>query len=417
MYKSLALFSILLNTTSCFVSKLHYRSMLIVEISSSHKAPDFHPNAGLGCRSLNHCAFTSSCCSFEGGRARKSGPVGGARHNPTADSPARADRPVHGTRPLQSDIDATCIGEASADRMHRIIWSVSICLTVSTPVHGLVPPSFPPRRHSHRAFISTSRRHIIPKQRIWNLSHRHRARHLQSIPIDDSYGGLIDKVIRAAEQKLPWEVAAERQSRPVLDLSGGSIGEDDLSLSEAASVGSAGSDEGVGSPNDESARLDKEPCDAWTGGNRWLETKLALVELSVLSDDETRSEVFLSKCPQLARLPTEDIVASAQEAIGSIGLSPSAIERNPMLPSYPSHLYAGALEFLSNMMMLPQPTITGLCKTNPDLLIGGLDGYIQEQSVKDALGSAGDALYGVSRSVANDVGKTMRDGRAGPKGF
>ena len=89
-----------------------------------------------------------------------------------------------------------------------------------------------------------------------------------------------------------------------------------------------------------------------------------------------------------------------------------------MLLSYPSYLYAGALEFLSNMMMLPQATIADLCKTNPELLIGGLDGYIQEQSVKNALGSAGDALYGVSRTVANDVGKTMRgDGRAGPKGL
>ena len=68
-------------------------------------------------------------------------------------------------------------------------------------------------------------------------------------------------------------------------------------------------------------------------------------------------------------------------------------------------------------MMLPQPTLVELCKTNPELLIGALDGYIQEQSVKDALGSAGDALYGVSRSVASDVGKTMRDGRAGPKGL
>ena len=280
-------------------------------------------------------------------------------------------------------------------------------------MHGFAPPSFPERRHSHHAFIGTSRRHIILPQHIWNLSNRNRAQHLQSHSIDDSSDGLSDVIIRAAEQKLPWEVAAERQSRPVLDLSGGSIGEDDLSLSEAASVSSVGGDKT--GPVAKTNTFGEERCDDWMVGNIWLETKAALVEL--LTDDETRNEVFLSKCPQLARLPTEDILASAQEVIGSIGLSPSAVQQNPMLLSYPSHLYAGALEFLSNMMMLPQPTLVDLCKTNQELLIGGLDGYIQEQSVKNALGSAGDALYGVGRSVANDVGKTMRDGRAGPKGL
>ena len=300
--------------------------------------------------------------------------------------------------------------------MRRFVWSIYIGLiVVSTPVHGFVPPSFPARRHSHHALVGTSRRHIIPNQRIWQLSHRTRAHHLQSNPIDESSGGLSDEIIRAAEQKLPWEIAAERQSRPVLDLSGGSIGEDDLILSEAASVGSADGDKT--GPDAKRNVPGKEPCYDWTDGQIWLQTKAALVELSVLTGDEPRSEEFLSTCPQLARLPTEDILASAQEVIGSIGLSPSAIQQNPMLLSYPSHLYTGALEFLSNMMMLPQPTLADLCKTNPELLIGGLDGYIQEQSVKNALGSAGDALYGVSRSVANDVGTTMRDGRAGPKGL
>ena len=299
--------------------------------------------------------------------------------------------------------------------MRRFVGSIYICaIVVSTPVHGFVP-SFPAWRYSHHALVVTSRKHIIPNQRIWQLSHRPRAWHLQSSTIDDSTGSLSDEIIRAAEKKLPWEIAAERQSRPVLDLSGGSIGEDNLSLSDTASVGSA---EGDKTGADAKTNVPgKEPCNDWTDGQIWLETKAALYEVSVLTDDETRSKVFLTNCPQLARLPTEDIAASAQEVIASIGVSPSAIERNPILLSYPAHLYAGALEFLSNMMMLPQRTIADFCKTNPELLIGGLDGYIQEQSVKSALGSAGDALYGVSRSVANDVGKTMRDGRTRPKGL
>ena len=233
-------------------------------------------------------------------------------------------------------------------------------------------------------------------------------------------GGLGDEVIQAAEQKLPWEVAAERQSRPVLDLSGGGSGLDDsdLSLSDAASAAQRENptreEEEVADDNDDEVDID------WRTGSVWRETRQALVEKAILSnavDELNDDEVLLSKCPQLARLPTEDIVESANGLVDTIGMPPSAITQAPTLLSYPSHLFPGALEFLSNMMMLPQPTISNLCKTNPELLIGGLDGYMQEQSVKHALGSAGNALYGVSRSVANDVGKTMRDSKTKPKGL
>ena len=229
-------------------------------------------------------------------------------------------------------------------------------------------------------------------------------------------GGLSDEIIQAAEQKLPWEVAAERQSRPVLDLSGGSSGIDDsdLSLSEASAqrVESINEEEVVDNPGE----VDTD----WRTGSVWRETRRALVERAILSDaaDEKNDEdELLSKCPQLFRLTTEDIVESAKVLVDTIGMPPSAIAQNPILLSYPSHLFPGAMEFLSNMMMLPQPVIFNLCKANPELLIGGLDGYIQEQSVKNALGSAGDALYGVSRSMANDVGKTMRDRKTKPKGL
>ena len=228
--------------------------------------------------------------------------------------------------------------------------------------------------------------------------------------------GLSDEIIQAAEQKLPWEVAAERQSRPVLDLSGGGSGLDDsdLSLSEASAqrVESMNEEEVVDNPGE----VDTD----WRTGSVWRETRRALVEKAILSDaaDEKNDEdELLSKCPQLFRLTTEDIVESAKVLVDTIGMPPSAIAQNPILLSYPSHLFPGAMEFLSNMMMLPQPVIFNLCKANPELLIGGLDGYIQEQSVKNALGSAGDALYGVSRSMANDVGKTMRDRKTKPKGL
>ena len=249
----------------------------------------------------------------------------------------------------------------------------------------------------------------------------HRKSFLRCAATASDNGGLGDEIIKAAEQKLPWEVAAERQSRPVLDLSGEGSGLDDsdLSLSDAASAAQTGRqihEEVVDGNDDEVDTVD------WRTGCVWRETRRALVEMSIISDaaaaDEVNDEeVLLSKCPQLVRLPKEDIVESAKVLVDTIGMSTSAITQAPTLLSYPSHLFPGALEFLSNMMMLPQPTISSLCQTNPELLIGGLDGYIQEQSVKNALGSAGNALYGVSRSVANDVGKTMRDRKAKPKGL
>ena len=217
-----------------------------------------------------------------------------------------------------------------------------------------------------------------------------------------------------AEHKLPWEVAAERQSRPVLDLSGGGSGMDDsdLSLSDAASTA-----RGERRMHENETNNDDYEVGAvdWSTGGVWRETRQALIEMVILS--EATEELCLSKCPQLVRLPTEDVVESARALADTIGMSPSAIAQNPTLLSYPAHLFPGAMEFLSNMMMLPQPTISNLCQTNSDLLISGLDGYIQEQSVKNALGSAGDALYGVGRSVANDIGKNMRDRRDSPKGL
>ena len=233
---------------------------------------------------------------------------------------------------------------------------------------------------------------------------------LRCAATSDSGHGLSDETIQMAEQKLPWEVAAERQRRPVLDLSGGRSGIDDsdLSLSDAASA-----ERGEGPIHRKIAddHLRGGAVD-WMTGGVWRETRQALIEMAILSG--ATEELFLSKCPQLARLPTEDVVETANFLVG---MSPSAIAQYPSLLSYPSYLFPGAMEFLSNMMMLPQPMISSLCQTNPDLLIGGLDGYIQEQSVKNALGSAGDALYGVGRSVANDIGKTMRDRRDSPKGL
>lgn len=249
-------------------------------------------------------------------------------------------------------------------------------------------------------------------------NHEHRRIHGKSHLFADSgekrCTGLSDEVIQTAEQLLPWEVAAEKQSRPVLDLSGGGSGMDDsdLSLSDAASAASQRT------TSDDQAKAEKEVKDEidWKSGSVWTASRKELIDLEILSDG-ANDEVFLSKCPQLARLPTGGIVDSAKVMLDTIGLPPPAIAQHPTLLSYPAQLYPGALEFLSNMMMLPQPTISSLCKASPELLLGGLDGYIQEQSVKNALGSAGDALYGVSRSVANDVGKTMRDGKAGQKGL
>lgn len=218
------------------------------------------------------------------------------------------------------------------------------------------------------------------------------------------------ELIAAAQEKLSWEVALEKQSGPVLDLSS-ARGSDDLGLSEAASVAR------------ESLANKKKTCDTkqkdinvddgeitrddWQSGEIWRKTRQALMER--FDDDTEVEEDMLAACPQLARLPTENIVAAAGELIDALEISSTSMSKHPAMLSYPAPYFPGAIEFLSDMMMLPKPTIKSLCKANPELLIGGLDGYIQEQAVKTALGSAGDALYGVGRSVAADLGGMIQE--------
>ena len=347
-----------------------------------------------------------------------------APHFPHSASQKMNERGSQGTMALSPCLDQLKHDEwvVAMPKLVTMRLLLTVALFVSAEVkqaHGFVhPPS-----HAERCcFPSSSCRNecspIRSKKRIHtNLCHgtrTHRESNSWCAAASDDGQGLSDEIIQIAEQKLPWEVAAERQSRPVLDLSGGrsGINDSDLSLADAASAV-----RGKRQTQENETNTDDHEVGAvdWSTGGVWRETKQALIEMAILS--EATEELFLSKCPQLARLPTEDVVETANFLVNTIGMSPSAIAQYPSLLSYPAHLFPGAMEFSSNMMMLPQPMISSLCRTNPDLLIGGLDGYIQEQSVKNALGSAGDALYGVGRSVANDVGKTMRDRRDSPKGL
>mmetsp|Transcript_20888 Transcript_20888/g.42641 ORF Transcript_20888/g.42641 Transcript_20888/m.42641 type:complete len:339 (-) Transcript_20888:137-1153(-) len=225
------------------------------------------------------------------------------------------------------------------------------------------------------------------------------------------------ELIEAAKVKLSWEVAADRQSRPILDLSGSRRARDDcLDLSEAAAVAK----DSVGDGNDlreSEDDLDNDNLDSeWITGRVWTETRRALIERSILPPDNSDTEKemhMLSSCPQLIRLPTCDIGATADAAIDKLGILPATLSKKPEILSYPASCLPAAIEFLSNMMMLPQAAIQSLCKSNPDLLIGGLDGYVQEQAVKDALGSASDAMYGLSKTVSADVGDLIRRDKGG----
>ena len=231
------------------------------------------------------------------------------------------------------------------------------------------------------------------------------------------------KLVEAAKIPLPWEIALEKQSSPVLDLSSRKLGSDsDLSLSDAAQIDESGEKKEAESIicEDDSDSGSSE----WQKGVIWAQTCLLFRERGVIAttsdenidNDKADLQDLLSKCPQLMRLPTENIVATADEAMNTLLISPIVLAVNPTIMSYPAPYLSGAVEFLSNMMMLPPDTITTLCQSSPELLIGGLDGYVQEQSVKNALGSAGDALYGVGRSAAADLGGAIRD-RNKPKGL
>ncbi len=176
--------------------------------------------------------------------------------------------------------------------------------------------------------------------------------------------------IQDATIQLPWETLEGASRRPVLNLSSR-----DQSF-------------------EESTVSHEEMCTSeWDQGQRWDQTRNGLEKRGLKISDK-----FLKACPQLLRLEPDMVLNTADWVLREFGAT--YLEAEPRLLGYrPEHVQYG-LEFMSLMMMTDARAI---CRSSPAVLLTGIDGGIQEQAVKAALGAAGTATTKASHSIVGDA--------------
>ena len=192
--------------------------------------------------------------------------------------------------------------------------------------------------------------------------------------------------IEAASQALVWEVLEEKSKKPVLNLSG--LQNVDISVNDQ---------EDPTTDHDGDAPSNSE----WSSGKRWETTKSELRKSrGVLVTDD-----FCKQCPQLWRLETSQVMETMEFLCESFG-STTMVEQEPRLLSYKRDDVEYGLDFLSTMMMTKD--VKPICNASPDLLLGGIDGGIQERAVKQALGDASSATDKTSQRLAGDTMSSLR---------
>ena len=184
--------------------------------------------------------------------------------------------------------------------------------------------------------------------------------------------------IEAASEKLLWETVEESSRRPVLDLSSPDFPPED-------------NDAAPGKMMDTSA---------WDQGQQWHVTKQGLQDMGVIPD-----ESFVTQCPQLLRLEPSLVLKTAEYVIQEF--SREYLEREPRLLSFPSKDVSYGMEFLGLMMMIKDAK--PLCAAAPEMLLTGIEGGIQEQAVKNALGSAATATTKASQTIAGDAMTSLKN--------
>jgi hypothetical protein len=100
-------------------------------------------------------------------------------------------------------------------------------------------------------------------------------------------------------------------------------------------------------------------------------------------------------------------VAAAEQVL-ALGLPPALLRREPQLLTYPADYIKGGFDFLVTMMMSTKNVVIPACRDTTGLLVGAIDGYIQEQFVKRALGDASEATSKTNQQMAADVAKAYR---------
>lgn len=186
---------------------------------------------------------------------------------------------------------------------------------------------------------------------------------------DHSKGDITTYDVETALVKLSWETLEEANSRPVLDLS-----------SRDASL-------------EYTAKESEQNTSEWEHGQLWEETQKGLQGLGCASPGN-----FVTRCPQLLRLQPGMVQETAEWVISEFGTK--YLESEPRFLCYrPEHVRYG-LEFMSMMMMTDAKVA---CMAAPALLLSGIEGGIQEQAVKSALGAAGAATSKASQTIALDA--------------
>ena len=211
---------------------------------------------------------------------------------------------------------------------------------------------------------------------------------------------LTTDLLERAREPLPWEQQEKKDSEPVLNLS--ARNSDVLPLAN-------GFREGADAMSDENHHL------TWEDGNLWSVTEHELSEVGIVVD--------VARAPQLLRLPTEQVIASAHFFLGnctdeSLETLERLLQVDPSLLTYKKCQLQHGIEYLSCMMTRGNRTAAiQMIQTQFDLspsmgiqlLKLGVDGGIEESRIAQLLGSAGQSSGKAVKGVVGDMGKDIRE--------
>mmetsp|Transcript_15115 Transcript_15115/g.43878 ORF Transcript_15115/g.43878 Transcript_15115/m.43878 type:complete len:260 (-) Transcript_15115:470-1249(-) len=161
-----------------------------------------------------------------------------------------------------------------------------------------------------------------------------------------------------------------------------------------------------GRRGDEESSAPSDEPKLWENGELWSETRETLVKLWVLPRDMTngadddwaaaamvRETAFLSRAPQLLRLPPSAVVETAKAVMGGFGrdsgevvgsdsrLPPALLRSEPELLVFPSSYVRGGLELLGER--LGKDEAVKVCRDTPGALRAAVEEWIQDQEQKE----------------------------------
>ena len=208
---------------------------------------------------------------------------------------------------------------------------------------------------------------------------------------------LTTDLLERAREPLLWEQQEKKDSEPVLNLS--ARNSDVLPLADGFS-------EGADAMSDENHHF------TWEDGKQWSVTERELSTVGIVLD--------VTRAPQLLRLPTEQVIASAHFFLGNCTDESleSLLQVDPSLLTYKKCQLQHGIEYLCCMMTRGNRTAAiQMIQTQFDLspsmgiqlLKLGVDGGIEESRIAQLLGSAGQSSGKAVKGVVGDMRKDIRE--------